>query len=422
MRLVSILSFLAVATLVLVSRHEVVTQLAGLAAALSLGVVAAWHIMRSPQFDSIPLRKIFLLALALRVIAVFAVPILEDDYFRYLWDAYRFATTGSPYGAAPAAFFSDASVPTNFQSILNFINYPEIPTIYGPVMQLLFLLAYMFAPGQVAALQIQNALLDLFLIWLLARAGAQSRWLLLYAVSPLVLKEAIITAHPDGLVGIFAVAGFIYLRRPWLGGGLLGLAVATKVSALVLLPFLLSRGAWRSMLAATGVLMACYLPFLLMPGSELSALNSFARHWRFNPLLFAGVEAIFGVHYARPLAGICIITALAWLYWRDWRDLRAGAQRWAIPAADRAFGVLLIFAPVVNPWYLLWLLPFAVLRPSRTVWGASFVLPLSYLNGNHITQFGLQQFDLPIAITLTEIGVLAGLAWLDWRRPLPGSV
>ena len=415
MRVVSTLSLLAVAILVLVSRHDAITQLAGLGIALSLGAAAAWHIMRAPHFDSISLSKIFVLAIALRILALFAVPILEDDYFRYLWDAYRFATTGTPYGAAPTAFFSDASVPPQFQSILNFINYPDVPTIYGPVMQLLFLVGYVFAPGQVAALQLQNALLDLFLIGLLMHAGAGPRWLLLYAISPLVLKEAIITAHPDGLVGIFAVAGFIYLRRPWLGGGLLGLAVATKVSALVLLPFLLSRGGWRAMVAAAAVLLACYLPFLLMPGSELTALNSFAQHWRFNPLLFAGVEAVFGLKYARPVAGICIILALAWLYIADWQ---ASLKRWGIPSADRAFGALLIFAPVVNPWYLLWLLPFAVLRPSRTVWVATFVLPLSYLNGNHISQFGLAQFDLPIAITLIEIAVLAWLAWLDWRRPL----
>ena len=415
MRLVSILSLLAVAMLVLVSRHDAAIQLAGLGMALALGAAASWHILRAAQFATISWSKIFLLAIALRVLALFAVPILEDDYFRYLWDAYRFATTGSPYGAAPAAFFSDASVPLKFQSILNFINYPDVPTIYGPVMQLMFLFGYIWAPGQVAALQIQNVVLDLILIGLLARAGAGRRWLLLYAISPLVLKEAIITAHPDGLVGIFAVAGFIYLRRPYLGGGLLGLAVATKVSALVLLPFLLSRGAWRAVLAVAGVLLACYLPFLLMPGSELTALSSFAQHWRFNPLLFSGIEAIFGLRYARPLAGIFIILLLAWLYWADWR---ARLQRWSIPSVDRAFGAVLIFAPVVNPWYLLWLLPFAVLRPSRTVWAATFVLPLSYLNGNNFTQFGLPQFDLPIAITLIEISVLAGMAWLDWRRPL----
>ena len=105
MRLVSILSLLAVAMLVLVSRHDAAIQLAGLGMALALGAAASWHILRAAQFATISWSKIFLLAIALRVLALFAVPILEDDYFRYLWDAYRFATTGSPYGAAPAAFF-----------------------------------------------------------------------------------------------------------------------------------------------------------------------------------------------------------------------------------------------------------------------------------------------------------------------------
>jgi alpha-1,6-mannosyltransferase len=420
MRLISSLSVLAVSALVIVSRYDALAQLAGMGVATALAVGMTLHIFRSPALDTISLAKILLLALALRALSLLALPILEDDYFRYLWDGYRFATTGSPYGAAPAAFFDDASVPAAFQSILNFINYPEVPTIYGPVMQALFLSGYVIAPAQVLALQVQNAVLDLLLLGLLAYAGARPRWLLLYAVCPLVLKESIMTVHPDGMVGILTLAGFVAMksRRPWLAGSMLGLAVATKISALILLPFLIWRGGWRALLAVVVVLLACYLPFILMPGSELTALNNFAHNWRFNPLLFAGIEAAFGLHWARPLAALALGTTLLVIYWFDFKQ-KPPRSTW--PAADQAFGALLVLAPVFNPWYLLWFLPFAVLRPSRSAWAATLVLPLSYWNSSHVAFTGIGQFDLPLVVTLIEVSVLAGMAWFDWLEPIQSS-
>ena len=410
MRLVASVSVIVTIMLVYASHCDAVTQWWGVTLATALGALVAFYVMRSARFDALSVRSILTLAIALRVLALFALPLLEDDHFRYLWDGYRFAVSGTPYGAAPSAFFADASVPRTFQTILNFINYPDIPTIYGPVMQLLFVAAYALAPGNVGALQGLNALIDLLVLWILARTGAKPRWLLLYAISPLVLKEAVMTAHPDGLTGLLALAALVWARRPWVTGSLLGLAVASKISSVILIPFLFWRGGWRAGLAALASVVACYLPFMLLPGSDMTALMQFARNWRFNPLLFAAIEQLVGAHFARLVAAILSVTILLWVYWRDLR-----APRRSIAAVDHALGVLLVLSPVVNPWYLLWLLPFAVLRPSRTAWAATFVLPLSYWNG---TQTGGHQFDLPTLITTMEIVVLLAAAMLDARQPL----
>jgi len=64
------------------------------------------------------------------------------------WDGRQFATTGNPYASAPATFFKDAEVPERFSSILDQINYPHVPTIYGPVCQVGFLVSYWIAPGR----------------------------------------------------------------------------------------------------------------------------------------------------------------------------------------------------------------------------------------------------------------------------------
>ncbi|MBX9899317.1 MAG: glycosyltransferase 87 family protein [Burkholderiaceae bacterium] len=422
MRLITCLSLLMTGLLVGVSYFGVKAQLFGLSAALLLGTVLMVMIFRLKDTKQLKIRHILFLAVALRVLACFALPILENDFYRYLWDAYRFATTGTPYGAAPTHYLFDANLPAAFREILGNINYPNIPTIYGPVTELWFLAGYGLAPAKVGALQVLNTLLDIGLIVLLARLGAQPRWLLLYAISPLILKESVMTAHPDLLVGMFAVASLVAAKRAHTAGGLMGLAIASKVAALVLLPFLVFRFGWRGLLWCGLTLACCYLPFMWQPGSEFFALQTFATVWRFNPLLFAVIEVVTRPEYARAIAGGLLALVLAWIAWREWQRQKkrvvVNLPKPTVPPADLALGALLAFAPVINPWYLLWFLPFAVLRPTRTAWAVSLVVPLSYWHGGNFAFAGGREFGVPILVTVIELLVLVFCFIWDRRKPL----
>lgn len=421
MRLVITGTIASTAAMVISSHLGTATQLASILLASLVGVFLAIYIIRSPHFEQLKFKPVFALAVVVYLLALLGQPMLEDDHYRYLWDAYRFANEGTPYRAAPAAFFADPAVPADFQSILNFINYPEIQTIYAPVLQVFFLVGYGIAPGKVQALQGLNVIVDLATLLLLSRCGAKPRWLLLYVISPLVLKESVITAHPDALTGLLALAAFAFSgqRFAWMAGGLLGLAMASKVVVVLLVPFLWVRAGWRAIAAVAITLVLCYLPFLLLqPGTDIPALSQFAQNWRFNPLFYVILEWFttpIGPLAGRLLAGVVIVIIVLKLYWRD---ARSGPNWSQIPPADYALGVLLLFSPIVNPWYLLWLLPFAVLRPSRTAWTASFLLPLSYWNGTHWITADMHAFDIPMIVTLLEIAVLSGMVFLDWNRPL----
>jgi hypothetical protein len=419
MRLVVTGSVFSTIVLVVSSYSGTEMQLACVMLASLVGALLTIHIMRTPRFERLGFTPVFILAAVVQLLALLGRPILEDDYYRYLWDAYRFASDGTPYGFSPAMFFYDPAVASSFQDILNFINYPDIPTVYGPVLQLFFLAGYGIAPGSVGALQILNAVVVFATLVVLARCGAKPRWLLLYAISPLVLKEAVMTAHPDALTGLLALAAFVIGKRSswmngWQAGMALGFAVASKISVVILVPFLLARGGMRAVVTAALTVVACYLPFLLLSGSDAPSLLQFAQNWRFNPLFHTVLEWFFGVHAARWLAGVVIVAIVAALCWLDARQ----PHRPQIPAADLALGALLIFSPVANPWYLLWLLPFAVLRPTRTAWAATFILPLSYWNGANWPAPGMEPFEVHIIVTLIEITLLSVAIVVDWKRPL----
>ena len=364
--------------------------------------------------ESLPVGRLLLWALAFRLCGLLGGPFLEDDFHRYLWDAYRFASTGTPYGAAPEAFFADPGVPETFQRILDQVNYPELPTIYAPVAQMAFLLGYAIGPGSVAALQGLFILCDLLLILLLLRM-APARNVLLYAWCPLVVKEIAFTAHPDGLGVCLLIAALALAQRQRLQAAVLCLALsfAAKPFALLLAPLVLIRGRWTHWAVFVGASTALYAPFALWGGADLTTPSTFAREWQFNAAAFGLLSAWLPNLPARGLAGALFAGFWIWCWARHRR------AKEAVPRGDWLYGAMLFLAPVINPWYLLWLLPFAVIHPSRWAWTASLAVLLSYVTGLNLGDQQLHPYEQPFWVRPLEFGlILLALGWdLLRRRP-----
>ena len=362
----------------------------------------------------VPVGRLLFWAIAFRICGLFSFPLFEDDYFRYLWDGYRFAEVGTPYGWAPAASFADTEVPQVFQRILDQVNYPDIPTIYGPVAEFSFLLAYLVAPGSLVPLQLILIGVDILLIRLLLTA-APPRFVLLYAWCPLVIKEIAFTAHPDGLgVCLLVAAVLLRYRRQSIAAALcLALAVGAKVFALLLVPFVLARTGYRAWLMFGGVVALVYLPFVVQGGTDLTALAVFAATWEFNSALFGLLTEWLPAGEAKWLLGATLV-ALGGAYWLHYRRRCAGG----IPRGDWVYGAFLFAAPVINPWYALWFLPFATVYPSYWAWTASLALLLSYVTGLNLGVFDLELFAHPDWLRPLEFGLILSAVGVDIRRRL----
>ena len=61
----------------------------------------------------------------------------------------------------------------------------------------------------------------------------------------------------------------------------------------------------------------------------------------------------------------------------------------------------------MNPWYLLWVLPFAVVRPSPWAWTASVAVLLSYATGLNLQDMNLHPFGHPWWVRPVEYGAIA---------------
>lgn len=362
-----------------------------LGSAVTLGLL--WH---SP---SVTQRMVLGGAALAHALTLYAIPDFIDDYFRFIWDGWRTLKTGTPYGAAPELFVVDETVPLALRTTLDRINNPEHATIYGPMLQLIFAAVFAVFGTNPVGLQLLFSGVNLLLIALLLRRHSPGA-VALYAWNPLVIADTSLHLHPDGLLAAALFAGLLASRKhPVIAGTLFAAAAGVKLVALAAWPLLL-RFRPPALLAAIAALIALYLIFLVQGlGAGFETTSAFARLWHFNPLAFDALLLVFDWQVARiatfTIAGLLVLL----LHARS----RAAEE---VPLAT-IFGVILLFAPAVNSWYLLWLLPFAVGRGQIWPFAATVALPFSYLTGLTMDNSALELFEVHPLARLIEGSFLA---------------
>lgn len=363
-----------------------------------------------------PTGALFAVAVLARLAGLIAQPVYEDDWARYLWDGYRFLQDGTPYGVPPAEFFTDPNLSDEWHAVLNEVNHPHVPTIYAPALQVVFAVSAWLAPASLLALKTLLLAADAVVCAVIARIGGTPA-ALRYALCPLVIFEVAFNAHADivAIVFVMVAVTLAAARRPFASGAAMGLAVAGKVFALALLPFVLLRERWRAAAAVVLVVTMSYAPFLLQGATERAGLAAFAQGWEFNSTGFALMKAAMGDSAARIGAVLLSLLAGAWILWR-WH--RSQDRPWP-PDAGPLFAVLFLLAPVVNAWYLLWLAPWAALYPAPWRFAAMAAVGLSYLTASTLGFDAPGPSDHPVWVRPLEIALVIlviGIAYLVRTR------
>jgi hypothetical protein len=232
----------------------------------------------------------------------------------------------------------------------------------------------------------------------LRRVGRGEHWVLAYAWHPLVVTCVAYNGHLDILGVLLLVISAVALRRRvrTLAAITFGLAVAVKFLPAVLAPLYWRRVRVRDGLLAVLVVAVLYTPFLGRGGLPIGSVRILIQRFRFNDPIFATIARVLSPPVAAGLAGLFGFGVAVWLRWR--RPVSSPDQ-WAWPVAAS-----LVCAPLVYPWYLLWLVPF--LGPSTLpllVWTLS-ILPVFYVWYRHALG---QPWQVPGWILLLEYGSIA---------------
>jgi hypothetical protein len=188
-----------------------------------------------------------------------------------------------------------------------------------------------------------------------------------------------------------------------LGGSLLGLAVAAKLTPLVVLPAVLRRRPVAVLVALSSVVGLLYLPHLLaVGGSALGYLGGYAREEG-----YADGRRFALIPLPAPAALAVAVTVLAAAALWAWRSSRPD-QPWH--AAALTTGALLLVSTPGYPWYALLLVGLVGLG-ARVEW-------LAIAASGYVVQWAPElHLDGMLAQRLGYgLGGLVVLAGWAWRR------
>ncbi|RSK34555.1 hypothetical protein [Hymenobacter metallilatus] len=351
-------------------------------------------------------------ALVLRLLWLPALPTLSDDYHRFRWDGLLLSHGVNPYQhrpdelvAVPQAHQQEnvrlqvrrAGLIVLLQRLYPRLNSPHYYSVYPPVCQGLFGLAAGLYPyselGFVLVLRLCILLAEVVsasvLLALLRHAGLPPQQALWYLLNPLVIVELTGNLHFEALVISFLLLMlWLLVRHQAAAGGMaLGLAVATKLLPLLVLPLLVRRlRGWQlGWLGAglLGILALLFVPFL---SPELlrnigRSLNLYFRSFEFNASVYYLLRAAGQWYYgynaiARLGPALALAVALGGLI------LAAVERRLTWATLPRTLLLLLtlyfLLATTVHPWYLTPLVALSVFTQARYALVWSGVAVLSY--------------------------------------------
>ena len=190
-----------------------------LIAASAVYFVSVWKFRKN---NACSLILIILFGLGFRILFIPSTPILENDFYRYMWDGAVSSSGVNPYEYSPRQVI-DGESPEKLKTLkreheetLKKINHPHVKTIYPPVSQFFFALSYKLSPMSLEAWRIIMILFDLttlgLLLLSLGRLKIPLQSSIVYWWNPLLVKEIFNSAHMDVVAFPFVLAAiFLFL-------------------------------------------------------------------------------------------------------------------------------------------------------------------------------------------------------------------
>lgn len=323
----------------------------------------------------IPVKNSFLVGAGLlyRLIFLFSIPNLSQDFYRFIWDGRVLLSGLNPYLFSPnelmnthQGLFAQMQILHNGMGVLSaqhFSNYP-------PIHQLPFVLAALISGksiiGSVVVFRILIILADVgILVYgkkLLNTLALPTKNIFYYFLNPLVIIELTGNLHFEGLMLLFLVLGlyFLYQNKSKCSAIFMSFSILTKLLPILLLPLLMHRLNLKSILrylAIIGVLLVLFfLPFF-----ELDFLNNYGKtvglwftNFEFNSSVYTVVKIctahFFGINLIKYIP--YIVPALMTIILMYFLSIKSEVKK-NIPAQSMwVLTFYLLITTTVHPWYI----------------------------------------------------------------------
>ncbi|MFB9163543.1 polyprenol phosphomannose-dependent alpha 1,6 mannosyltransferase MptB [Arthrobacter psychrochitiniphilus] len=401
-------------------------------------------------------RPILIKALILWVAPMMlALPLFSRDSYAYIGQGRLMLEGLNPYTDGISSL-------NNYYLLGPDTLWTEAPTPYGPLWLWLEQIAVLLPSHspEIALIPFRLAclagviLLAIYVPKLAARHGFNpQRALWLVVLNPVVLINFIASVHNDALMLGLVVAGIYYAsaKRPVLGILLVTASIAIKPITLIALPFVgllwagsqagwvRKFGLWAATLGISTAIMAFMGAINGLGFGWLAALQTPGTVWIwYAPVgLFSNVVGFvvgfFGsagpavtdvIQNMGQIASILLVMALAFLPVKAaaapfTEKFDAGtpvleeSQRYSQAVLRRmawAFAAVVLMAPMIQPWYMLWLLAFFAVTGIAEGWQLRTALYLTAFFTMIALTDQLSVFPWIPVVLIRAVAIVVGLA------------
>ncbi len=393
-------------------------------------VIGVWFFVSIISIKILVNRKIWIGAIILsgivtRALLIPSQPVLEDDFYRYLWDGAVTANGYNPYLFSPEdALQNSGESPAELKrlakesgDIIKNINYPHVRTIYPALSQSIFAINYLIAPWQTwtwkAILLIFDIAVLLFLFLIIKHLKLPLVLLSVYWLNPIVIHEFFNAAHMDLLAILFVtISIFLYLKnKSWMAIVCLAIATGFKIWPIVLLPLYL-RPFWKNkqtlffyLLGYLIIVFILFIPVFASKPDESLGFIRYAERWINNAAVYSTFREI--INYITNLVGFKINLLprilIVLFYLIILLFIVKKENKYPTHFLEKALiivAVLYLISPTQFPWYYTWLVPLLVFRPKISLLLYAVLLPLYQLN-----------YLSPVLIYIQHLPVIAIFIW-----------
>jgi alpha-1,6-mannosyltransferase len=343
------------------------------------------------------------IAFLFRLILLFAIPNLSDDYFRFLWDGELVKSGINPFVYLPSKTF--AAIPSfqseSHQFLLNKMNSPNYYSVYPSVLQGVYFGAVAGSQsllGSVISYRflgiIAEIITTVFLLRILVFLKLPKSRIFIYLLNPMVIIEFIGNLHGEIFMICFTIMAVYYLFKDnfLLSTILLGLAVSCKMLPLIFMPLIVRKLGWgRGVLygAVAGLVFVLgFAPFIdsMLIANIGNSVGLYFQKFEFNASLYyllrwlgyqiTGYNTIGILGKLLPIMSLIAITYIAFFkkITNDFDFLNR---------ISRSLLVYYLCSLIVHPWYIGFFIPFAVISNQKFGLAWSFFAFFSYATYSH---------------------------------------
>ncbi|QAA82586.1 DUF2029 domain-containing protein [Aequorivita sp. H23M31] len=388
-----------------------------------------------------------------RVIFLFAIPNLSQDFYRFIWDGHLMAQGVNPYLFTPTMYFNDLSISQDIiipnannlyrgmgaLSGSHFSNYP-------PINQFLFTIAALIGGksilSSIMVLRVLIILADVGILYfgkkILRRLKLPVNNIFWYFLNPFIIIELTGNLHFEGVM-LFLLIWSLYslFKRKWLWAAVLfGISISVKLIPLLFLPLFFRYFGSKNKIPRifesyevsikkliefyliVGVtVVVTFLPFLSVEFMRnfTSTLALWFQDFEFNASVYyiirwigfqvVGWNIIGIIGKIIPIIVFLLIMGIAFFRRNNTREKLLTAMLFAI-------SIYFLLATTVHPWYIATPLLLSVFTRYKfpIVW--SLMVMLSY------SAYGKDGVDENLWLVALEYFVVIGFAiWEIYFRP-----